>query len=237
MSLAEAGFVFMGLILYMSGSVSSTCWNETCAKGRGCCYHKDHKGERCIKYIKMKFSSEIVREGQSVNLTCNTCELSPNTTYSFYWNGQHLKTLQNQNQLVLKAVRSHQEGSYSCSAKTGENKISSDPKFLNVINTSENQLQAAAAVGAGAAALVMIPVMIFIWFRVKGTLGHCSTAEGTENTEQLDGGHVYENIPAQPSEQDDLYYSTLQFSPTVQPHHPREDEHAAYTVVNFRQHV
>lgn len=115
--------------------------------------------------IKMKFSSEIVREGQSVNLTCNTCELSPNTTYSFYWNGQHLKTLQNQNQLVLKAVRSHQEGSYSCSAKTGENKISSDPKFLNVISTSENQLQAAAAVGAGAAALVMIPVMIFIWFR------------------------------------------------------------------------
>ncbi|KAK2817378.1 hypothetical protein Q5P01_025569 [Channa striata] len=66
-----------------------------------------------------------------------------------------------------------------------------------------------------------------------------------DNAEQLNPDALYENIPPPPTERQDDYYSTVQFSKnqtvplysTVQPRRPKEHEHTAYAVVSFRPKV
>lgn len=154
----------------------------------------------------------MVTEGQTVTMTCGGgCQLSTNTTVSWYMNNQLQKTQQNQNKLVLKAVTSHQEGNYFCVVTFGNNSIKSHVLTLNIVSLTMIH-KSAAAIGAGAAVLVTIPVVVFIWFRwatfisdiqflvwkifmdihwfislnrTKRTSGQSSTTEGTDNREQV----------------------------------------------------
>ncbi|XP_051240481.1 uncharacterized protein LOC127354553 [Dicentrarchus labrax] len=217
--------------------------------------------------LEVKFTpSAVVTEGQRVTLTCSTsCPLTDNTNYIWYLNSRPLTLPENQNKhLVLDPVSSQHAGNYSCAVKT-HNNISSREKTLTVhsktgnyscavkthnnISSREKTLTVhsktgkwtpAAAAGVGAVLLVIIPLTVFCWIRRKRTSSQSPRIETSDNLEQLNPGRVYDEISAQPTEQDDLHYSEVCFHQnhadplysTVQPHQPQEE--VPYAVVNIR---
>ncbi|XP_036957761.1 B-cell receptor CD22-like [Acanthopagrus latus] len=191
--------------------------------------------------LKVTFTpSAVVTEGQRVTLTCSTsCPL--NTNYTWNFNSRPLNLPENQNKhLILDPVSSQHEGRYSCTVKTGRRTIGSSEKTLTVQNTKVKQTSAAAA-GVGAALLVLILLAVFCWIRKKKTPSQSPQSENSNNLEQLNPGPVYDEISAQPTEQDDHHYSSVLFHQkhtdpvysTVQPHQAREQEHIPYAVVHF----
>ncbi|XP_018537965.1 carcinoembryonic antigen-related cell adhesion molecule 2-like [Lates calcarifer] len=192
--------------------------------------------------LRVKFTpSAEVTEGQRVTLTCSTsCPLTDDTNYLWYMNSRPLTLPEKQTKhLVLDPVSSQHAGKYSCAVQT--HNISSSEKTLTVKNKMGKWTPAAAA-GVCAVLLVIIPLPVFLWIRKKRTSRQSRRTETSDNMEQLNPGPVYDEISAQPTERDDLHYSTVHFSKkltdhlysTVQPHQPREQEHVHYAVVNFR---
>ncbi|XP_044043174.1 uncharacterized protein LOC122871819 [Siniperca chuatsi] len=192
--------------------------------------------------LKVKFTpSAVVTEGQRVTLTCSTsCPLTDHTIYIWYLNSRPLTRPENQNKhLVLDPVSSQHAGNYSCAVKT--HNTSSPEKTLTVRSITRKWTPAVAA-GVCAALLVLIPLAVFLWIRRKRTSSQSPRTETSDNLEQLNPGPVYYGISAQPTEQDDLHYTSVHytqnhtdaFSSTVQPHQPQEQEHVTYAVVNFR---
>ncbi|XP_030282318.1 B-cell receptor CD22-like [Sparus aurata] len=192
--------------------------------------------------LKVTFTpSAVVTEGQRVTLTCNTsCPL--NTDYIWTFNSRPLNLPESQNKhLVLDPVSSQHEGRYSCMVKTGRRTIGSSEKTLTVQNVEQEQTSAAAA-GVCAALLVLILLAVFCWIRKKKTPSQSPRSETSNNLEQLNPGPVYDEISAQPTEQDDLHYSSVHFHQkhtdavysTLQPHQAREQEHVPYAVVHFK---
>ncbi|XP_008303996.1 sialoadhesin-like [Stegastes partitus] len=185
-----------------------------------------------------------VTEGQRVTLTCSTsCPLSGNTTYTWKLNSEPLTLPLSQNKhLVLDPVSIQHAGSYSCAVRIGETTMASSEKIVTVQRVTETF---AAAAGVGAAFLIITPLVVFFWIRRKRTSGHSLTTEATDNTEQLNQGPLYGNLSAQPTEQDDLHYSSVHFSKsqtaplyaTVEPHQPKEDQQVTYAAVSFRPNV
>uniref|UniRef100_A0A8P4KPW8 Ig-like domain-containing protein n=2 Tax=Dicentrarchus labrax TaxID=13489 RepID=A0A8P4KPW8_DICLA len=191
--------------------------------------------------LEVKFTpSAVVTEGQRVTLTCSTsCPLTDNTNYIWYLNSRPLTLPENQNKhLVLDPVSSQHAGNYSCAVKT-HNNISSREKTLTV-HSKTGKWTPAAAAGVGAVLLVIIPLTVFCWIRRKRTSSQSPRIETSDNLEQLNPGRVYDEISAQPTEQDDLHYSEVCFHQnhadplysTVQPHQPQEE--VPYAVVNIR---
>ncbi|XP_036965549.1 uncharacterized protein LOC119025724 [Acanthopagrus latus] len=183
----------------------------------------------------------VVTEGQRVTLTCSTSCLL-NTDYTWNFNSRPLNLPENQNKhLILDPVSSQHEGRYSCTVKTGRRTSGSSEKTLTVQNTKVKQTSAAAA-GVGAALLVLILLAVFCWIRKKNTPSQSPQSETSNNLEQLNPGPVYDEISAQPTEQDDHHYSSVLFHQkhtdpvcsTVQPHQAREQEHVAYAAVHFK---
>ncbi|KAI3352537.1 hypothetical protein L3Q82_005485 [Scortum barcoo] len=176
--------------------------------------------------------SAVVTEGQRVTLSCSTsCPLTDNTNYIWYLNSRPLTPPQNQNKhLVLDPVSSQHEGRYSCAVKTGTREIISAEETLTV--QTEKQTAAAAA-GVCAVLLVLIPLAVCLWIRRKRTLSQSPRTEISGTVEKLKPDPVYEDVSAQPTEQEDLHYSRIHFHKdhtdplysTVQPHHVQEQEH------------
>ncbi|XP_051240486.1 uncharacterized protein LOC127354556 [Dicentrarchus labrax] len=164
--------------------------------------------------LRMKFTpSAVVTEGQRVTLTCSTsCPLTDNTNYIWYLNSRPLTLPENQNKhLVLDPVSSQHAGRYSCAVKT-HNNISSREKTLTV-HSKTGKWTPAAAAGVGAVLLVIIPLTVFWWIRRKRTSSQPPRTETSHhNMEQINPDLMYENISAQPTEQDDHHYSRLHFS-------------------------
>ncbi|GAA6221687.1 uncharacterized protein LOC108887217 [Lates japonicus] len=162
--------------------------------------------------LRVKFTPPtVVTEGQRVTLTCITsCPLSVNTTYNWYLNSRPLTLLKSQTKhLILDPVSSQHAGKYSCAVKT--HNISSSGRTLTV-QSIRGEHKSATAAGVCAVLLVIIPLVVFFWIRRKRTSGQSPTTEATENTEQLHSGPLYENISAQPTQQDDHHYGRLLFS-------------------------
>ncbi|GAA6221686.1 uncharacterized protein LOC108887219 [Lates japonicus] len=192
--------------------------------------------------LKVKFTpSAVVTEGQRVTLTCSTsCPLTDDINYIWYLNSRPLTLPENQSKhLVLDPVSSQHAGNYSCAVKTQN--IRSSEKTLTVKNKMGKWTPAAAA-GVCAVLLVIIPLAVFLWIRKKRTSSQSCRTETSDNMEQLNPGPMYDEISAQPTERDDLHYSTVHFSKkltdplysTVQPHQPKEQELVHYAAVNFR---
>ncbi|KAM8773598.1 uncharacterized protein AB9X84_017289 [Acanthopagrus schlegelii] len=192
--------------------------------------------------LKVTFTpSAVVTEGQRVTLTCSTsCPL--NTDYTWNFNSRPLNLPENQNKhLILDPVSSQHGGRYSCMVKTGRGTSGSSEKTLTVQDIKVKQTSAAAA-GVCAALLVIILLAVFCWIGKKKTPGQSPQSENSNNLEQLNPGPVYDEISAQPTEQDDLHYSSVLFHQkhtdpvysTVQPHQAREQEHIPYAVVHFK---
>ncbi|XP_022078760.2 pregnancy-specific beta-1-glycoprotein 3-like [Acanthochromis polyacanthus] len=176
-----------------------------------------------------------VTEGQTVTLTCITsCPLPGNYTWTF-----NSKPVSQNKRLVLDPVSIQHAGTYSCAVRIGRRSITSSEKTLTVERAAGTFV---AAAGVGAAFLIVTLLVVFFWIRRNRTSGQSVTIEATDNAEQLNPGLLYENVSAQPAEQEDLHYSSVHFSKnptgplyaTVQPHQPKEDEHVAYAVVNIR---
>ncbi|KAL7404299.1 hypothetical protein ABVT39_012715 [Epinephelus coioides] len=172
-----------------------------------------------------------VTEGQNVTLSCITsCPLPDNTTYIWYLNSRPLTEPRKHNKtLILHSVSSQHAGSYSCAVEGG---IKSGEKTLTVQNVKEKQTPAAAIATQVCIVLLVtiLLVVIFLWIRKKRTSGQSPETEAMDNTEQLNCGHVYEDISTQPAEQDEFHCSRVQFSKTqtetlyctVQPHQPEQ---------------
>ncbi|XP_053181703.1 sialoadhesin-like [Scomber japonicus] len=209
-----------------------------------------------VSGLEVKFHPAVVTEGQRVTLTCSTsCPLTDNTNYIWYLNSRRLTEPESQNKhLVLDPVTIQHAGNYSCAVITHQNIISGE-KTLTVkthqnISSGEKTLTVqsitrtltAAAAGVVAALLVIMPLAVFFWIRRKRSSRHSPRPETSDNMEQLNPGPVYEDISAQATEQDDLYYSSINFSKdqtdplysTVQPHQPGEQQLDPYSVVNLR---
>ncbi|XP_076585128.1 uncharacterized protein LOC143319796 [Chaetodon auriga] len=192
--------------------------------------------------LKVTFApSAVVTEGQRVTLTCSTsCPLTDITNYMWYLNSRPLTLPQNQNKhLVLDSVSSQHAGNYSCAVKTPQN-ISSHEKTLTVHTTAGTTWKAAAAAAAGVCAvlLILIPFSVILWIRRKRSSFQSHRAETSDNLEQLNP----DEISAQPTEQEDLHYSTVHFpqkhtdslDSTVQTQQPQQQEHVLYAAANFR---
>ncbi|XP_026216611.1 uncharacterized protein LOC113162600 isoform X2 [Anabas testudineus] len=166
--------------------------------------------------LKVKLHPEVVTEGQRVTLTCSTsCPLSGDTTYIWFLNGQPLTLPENQSkQLVLDPVNRQHAGYYSCAVESGKRNISSTDKALTVLRIT-GDLMLAAAAGAGAALLVIIPLTVLCCIRIrrrKTSSKPPRPPRASQNKDQLNSSPLYENISAQPKEQDDHHYSRLVFS-------------------------
>ncbi|XP_070684170.1 uncharacterized protein [Pempheris klunzingeri] len=192
--------------------------------------------------LKVKFTpSSVVSEGQRVTVTCSTsCPLTHNTNYIWYLNGQPLTLQETQNKhLVLDPVGSQHAGNYFCAVKTLPN-ITSREKTLTVQSITGKWTPAAAA--GICAALVLIPIAVFWCIRRKRTSGRSPRTETSDKSEQLNLDPVYDEIPAQTTEEGDVYYSGVPFTSnltdplyyTVRPHQPQEQEHVPYAVVSLR---
>ncbi|XP_062243703.1 uncharacterized protein LOC133953676 [Platichthys flesus] len=188
-----------------------------------------------ITGLRVKFSpSEEVTEGQRVTLTCRTsCPLTDNMNYIWYLNNQPLTKTQSK-YLVLDPVSSEHEGNYSCKVKMLQK--SSHQKMLTV-HSKINQTQ--TAIGYVALLLVVIPTSIFFWIRRKKTSIQSPT-ETSVNLEEISPDHEYDDISAQPVEEDDILYSSVQLPnyrdalySQIQPHQPQEEEQSPYDVVSF----
>ncbi|XP_037619622.1 sialoadhesin-like isoform X7 [Sebastes umbrosus] len=203
--------------------------------------HKDlHSAEVCVK---VQFSpSAVVTEDQRVTLTCSTsCPLTDNTNYIWFFNSRPLNLTENQNKhLVLDPVSSQHAGKYSCAVRTHNNSSSHEETLT--VQSMRGKWTPAAAAGVCAALLVIIPLSVFCWIRRKRTSSQSPRAETSHNMEQVNSGPVYEEISAQPTEQDDPHYSRVHFPQnqsdllycTVQTHPPQEQDLTPYAVVNFR---
>ncbi|XP_067441442.1 contactin-1-like isoform X1 [Thunnus thynnus] len=215
-----------------------------------------------VSDLEVKLHPAVVTEGQRVTLTCSTsCPLTDNTNYIWYLNSRPLMVPESQNKhLVLDPVSIQHAGNYSCAVKTHQN-INSGEKTLTVQSITGTSTAAVgvvtatipatvevvtattpATVGVVAALLVIIPLTVFFWIRRKRSSSRSPRLETSDNMEQLNPGPVYEDISAQATEQDDLHYSSINFSKkqtdplytTVQPHQPQEQTHVLYAVVHFR---
>ncbi|XP_034756333.1 uncharacterized protein LOC117961633 [Etheostoma cragini] len=198
--------------------------------------------------LNLRVPPVVVREGQRVTLTCNTsCPLPDNTAYIWYLKGQPLAQPRNTKKLTIKNVSRQDVGNYYCAVKSGTKSIKSGKKSLTVESILEKASEAAvAAVGAAAAAgvcavlLVIVLLVVFFWIRKQRASVQSPKEEAADNTEQLNPGHVYENILARPAEQEEPHYSRVYFSKrqaepiysTVQSHQPNRQEHVDYVIVN-----
>ncbi|XP_037619606.1 uncharacterized protein LOC119484675 isoform X4 [Sebastes umbrosus] len=193
--------------------------------------------------LKVQFSpSAVVTEDQRVTLTCSTsCPLTDNTNYIWFFNSRPLTLTENQNKhLVLDPVRSQHAGNYSCAVRTHNNSSSHEETLT--VQSMRGKWTPAAAAGVCAALLVIIPLSVFCWIRRKRTSRQSPRTETSDNLEQVNSGPVYDDISAQPTEQDDLHYSRVHFPQnqsdllysTVQTHPPQEQDLTSYAVVNFR---
>ncbi|XP_074486924.1 B-cell receptor CD22-like isoform X1 [Sebastes fasciatus] len=193
--------------------------------------------------LKVQFSpSAVVIEDQRVTLTCSTsCPLTDNTNYIWFFNSRPLTLTDNQNKhLVLDPVSSQHAGNYSCAVRTHNNSSSHEETLT--VQSMRGKWTPAAAAGVCAALLVIIPLSVFCWIRRKRTSSQSPRAETSHNMEQVNPGPVYDEISAQPTEQDDLHYSRVHFRQnqsdllysTVQTHPPQEQDLTPYAVVNFR---
>ncbi|XP_074486919.1 uncharacterized protein LOC141765012 isoform X3 [Sebastes fasciatus] len=193
--------------------------------------------------LKVQFSpSAVVTEDQRVTLTCSTsCPLTDNTNYIWFFNSRPLTLTENQNKhLVLDPVSSQHAGNYSCAVRTHNNSSSHEETLT--VQSMRGKWTPAAAAGVCAALLVIIPLSVFCWIRRKRTSRQSPRTETSDNMEQLNPGPVYDDISAQPTEQDDLHYSRVHFHQnqsdllysTVQTHPPQNQDLATYTVVKFR---
>ncbi|XP_027139558.1 carcinoembryonic antigen-related cell adhesion molecule 21-like isoform X2 [Larimichthys crocea] len=156
----------------------------------------------------------VVTEGQRVTLTCSTsCPLSDNTNYIWSLNSRPLTLPENQyKQLVLDPVSSQHAGRYSCAVKTGTKTIITSEKTLTVKQRTQTATAAAGAAGGIAVLLVIIALSVFLWIRQKRT---SQQSPGTpDNTEELNMGPLYEDISAQPEDQEEHYYSTVNICKT-----------------------
>ncbi|XP_070684171.1 cell adhesion molecule CEACAM21-like [Pempheris klunzingeri] len=177
--------------------------------------------------LRVKLQPAVVTEGQRVTLTCITsCPLADNTTYTWSLNGRPLTLQETQNKhLVLDPVSSQHAGNYVCAVSNGKKNIISREKTLTV----QSMRRTAAAAAGAVAVLVIIPFAVFLWIRRKRSSSQSPNTEATDNVEQLNPGPVYENLSAQPAEQEEHQYSRVHFSKTqtdpiystVQPHQPR----------------
>ncbi|XP_037619618.1 uncharacterized protein LOC119484678 isoform X4 [Sebastes umbrosus] len=192
--------------------------------------------------LKVQFSpSAVVTEDQRVTLTCSTsCPLTDNTNYIWFFNSRPLTLTENQNKhLVLDPVSSQHAGKYSCAVRTHNNSSSHEETLT--VQSMRGKWTPAAAAGVCAALLVIIPLSVFCWIR-KRTSRQSPRTETSDNLEQVNSGPVYEEISAQPTEQDDPHYSRVHFPQnqsdllycTVQTHPPQEQDLTPYAVVNFR---
>ncbi|XP_039469847.1 B-cell receptor CD22-like [Oreochromis aureus] len=213
-------------------------------------FQKDHEGWTqsdlpgvflIVTELRVKMSpSAVVTEGQRVTLTCSTsCPLTDNTNYIWYLNSRPLTPRENQNKhLILDPVSREDAGSYSCAVKTNKD-ISSAPKTLTVQSITGTWTPAAA--GVSAALLVLIPLSISCLFRKKRTSRQSPTTERSDQIEQLSPGPVYEDISAQPKEEDEVYYSRVYFKnnhvvplySTLQSVQHKEQEPVHYAAVSF----
>ncbi|XP_049427034.1 sialoadhesin-like [Epinephelus fuscoguttatus] len=193
-----------------------------------------------ITSLRVRVHPAEVTEGQNVTLSCITsCPLPRNTTYIWYLNSRPLTKPRKHNKtLILRSVSSRHAGNYSCAVEGG---ITSGEKTLTVQNV-KGRRAAAAATGVCIVLLVTILLIVFLWIREKRTSGQSPETETMDNTEQRNLGHVYENISARPTEQEEFHYSRVHFSvtqpdtlySTIQPHQPEQQEHVAYATVNCR---
>ncbi|XP_037619613.1 sialoadhesin-like isoform X2 [Sebastes umbrosus] len=199
-----------------------------------------HSDEVCVK---VQFSpSAVVTEDQRVTLTCSTsCPLTDNTNYIWFFNSRPLTLTENQNKhLVLDPVSSQHAGKYSCAVRTHNNSSSHEETLT--VQSMRGKWTPAAAAGVCAALLVIIPLSVFCWIRRKRTSRQSPRTETSDNLQQVNSGPVYDDISAQPTEQDDLHYSRVHFRQnqsdplysTVQTHPPQEQDLTPYAVVNFR---
>ncbi|XP_034446384.1 uncharacterized protein LOC117764569 [Hippoglossus hippoglossus] len=184
--------------------------------------------------LRVKFSpSEEVTEGQRVTLTCRTsCPLTDNMNYIWYLNNQPLNLTKTQSKyLVLDPVSSEHAGNYSCKVKMLQK--SSRQKMLTVHRRRKGTQ---AVIGIVALLLVVIPTSIFLWIRRKMTSIQSPRTETSFNLE-ISPGQVYDDISAQPIEEDDILYSSVQFPNNrdalysqIQSHQPQEEEQSPYAV-------
>ncbi|XP_069387102.1 B-cell receptor CD22-like [Paralichthys olivaceus] len=189
-----------------------------------------------VTELKVKFTpSAEVTEGQRVTLTCRTsCPLTDNMNYIWYLNNQTVNQTKRQSKyLVLDPVSSEHAGNYSCRFKMFQR--SSQHKMLTV----HRKQGAQAAIGIVAILLVIIPIIVFLWIRRKKTSIQSPRTETSDNLEQMSSGHVYDDISAQPTEKEDILYSSIQFTNNtdalyseLQPHQPTEEQ-TPYAVVNI----
>ncbi|XP_028251675.1 carcinoembryonic antigen-related cell adhesion molecule 21-like [Parambassis ranga] len=193
--------------------------------------------------VRVQLHPAVVTEGQTVRLTCSTsCPLT-DTAYIWYFNSRPLNLSHSQNKhLLLDPVSSQHAGRYYCSVRSSKTSLSSSEETLTVRSLTGPSAAAAAAAGVCAGLLVMTPLVIFLWIsRKRRTSAQPPSSDAADGTEQLNPAPVYENISAQQPQQEDLHYSRVHFFKkqtdpvysTVQPHQPREEEHAAYAVVSF----
>ncbi|XP_074486929.1 uncharacterized protein LOC141765015 [Sebastes fasciatus] len=183
--------------------------------------------------LKVHFSpSAVMTEDQRVTLTCSTsCPLTDNTNYIWFFNSRPLTLTENQNKhLVLDPVSSQHAGNYSCAVRTHNNSSSHEETLT--AQSMRGKWTPAAAAGVCAALLVIIPLSVFCWIRRKRTSRQSPRTETSDNLQQLNSGPVYDEISAQPTEQDDPHYSRVHFPQnqsdllysTVQTHPPQEQD-------------
>uniref|UniRef100_A0A3B3CC84 Ig-like domain-containing protein n=1 Tax=Oryzias melastigma TaxID=30732 RepID=A0A3B3CC84_ORYME len=199
--------------------------------------------------VEIRPSSEVT-EGQKVTLTCSTsCPLTPNSNFHWYLNHQPLKG--ENKHLVIDAVTSQDAGNYSCVVKTKEIFMSS-VKTLTVksINTT-TQIEIVGGVSPKVIVLVLVSVLVsslicltvFLWIRKKRTSTQSSSSEAVKNLYTLNTDHLYEEIPAEATD-NRLHHSqvnhenTFVYS-TIQAH--QEQEHVPYAITKVHlglpQHV
>nr|XP_024656574.1 B-cell receptor CD22-like isoform X2 [Maylandia zebra] len=183
-------------------------------------FNKDHEGWTqsdlpgvflIVTELRVKMSpSAVVTEGQRVTLTCSTsCPLTDNTNYIWYLNSRPLTPRENQNKhLILDPVSREDAGSYSCAVKTNKD-ISSAPKTLTV-----QSITGTWTIGVSVIVLVSILLLFFFLIRKKRTTSQSSTNETSNNIVELNPDPVCEDI--------------------LEPLQPREEQHADYTVVKYR---
>ncbi|CAB1444523.1 unnamed protein product [Pleuronectes platessa] len=97
-----------------------------------------------------------------------------------------------------------------------------------------------AAIGIVVLLLVVIPISIFFWIRRKKTSIQSPRTETSVNLEEISPDHVYDDISAQPIDEENSHYSRVQHPNNrdalyskIQTHQPQEEEQSPYDVVSF----
>ncbi|CAI5681142.1 unnamed protein product [Oreochromis niloticus] len=140
-----------------------------------------------VTELRVKMSpSAVVTEGQRVTLTCSTsCPLTDNTNYIWYLNSRPLTPRENQNKhLILDAVSRENIRNYSCGVKTNKD------------NTTAQWLPAAAGGFAALLLIIIILLTVFCCQRKKKASSHSPKSEISDNKQQVNHNHIYENFSA-----------------------------------------